>query len=515
MVNTISFFIHLISCVDRIHVVSYSLRTKSHKELISMNKYINMSGQVLMLTLISTHLPAQAVGDLPTNAQTRNGQYISWHEHLIDDPADVDFVLSGGDGLVMGDIDNDGYYDIVSVHESDSSYDSASFTPDFEAPPEGYVRIAFGSANPQQWQNITVAEGLDAAAPEDAALADMNGDGLLDILVAAELSHVLYLQNPGTNPRTEEWPRLKLPMTVGHGSYIRVFAADLDGDGQPEVIAPNKGAQIPGPADFAVSHPVSIFKVSGDPLMGDNWQEVELGRYSIPQNSEPVDLDGDGHIDIVVGSRGEERLAWFENPGDGTLNFIEHAIGMNGARMAGFNLEYADLNHDGRLDIIGASTGRVGSGLAWIAQPERINDAWNAYFIGSFTPDSMTGLEIADINDDGHVDIMAGSYSRGDRESDESSADLSTPLGRLGWFENPGDATGEWIRHDISRRIRGMFDKFIASDMDGDGDVDFAGTRGNSYPYDGVFWLEQTRTSGPAANFTPARSLDSDEVALP
>lgn len=379
------------------------------------------------------------------------------------------------------------------------------------------MRIAFGSADPQQWHNVTVADELDAAAPEDAALADINGDGFVDILVAAELSHILYLQNPGTGIREREWRRLKLPMTDGRGSFIRVFAADLDGDGRPDVIAPNKGAQIPGPDDFAVSSPVSIFKVSGgssegDPLQGDNWQEVVLGRYSIPQNSEPVDLDGDGDIDIVVGTRGEERLLWFENPGDGSLDFTEHAIGINGARMGGFNLEYVDLNGDGRLDIIGAGNGRVGNGLVWIEQPARRGDAWNAHFIGSFAPDSFTGLEVADIDGDGDMDVFAGSYSRGEREADDANAQLTDPMGRLGWFEN---ADGTWLRHDVSRRIRGMFDKFIALDMDGDGDVDFAGTRGNSYPYDGVFWLEQVRSAGPVARFVRARAQDSEEVRLP
>jgi hypothetical protein len=469
----------------------------------------------LALTLLSPTLLAQGVGDKLTDATSSDGRYISWQEHLIDDAAILDFVLSGGDGLVMTDIDNDGYIDIVSVHESDSSYDSANFTPGFEAPPEGYVRIAFGSADPTQWYNITVAKELDAAAPEDAAVADMNGDGYMDILVAAELSHVLYLQNPGPDARNTEWPRLKLPMTVGRGSYIRVFAADLDGDGVPEVIAPNKGAQIPGPDDFAVSNPVSIFKVSGDPLMGDNWQEIELGRYSIPQNSEPVDLDGDGDIDIVVGTRGEDRLVWFDNPGDGSLNFIERAIGINGARMAGFNLEYADLNGDGRLDIIGAGVGPVGNGLVWIEQPARKGDAWNARFIGTFAPDSITGLETADINGDGHLDVFAGSYSRGERETDDANATLTDPLGRLGWFQNPGVIGDAWTRHDVSRRKRGMFDKFIAHDMDGDGDVDFVGTRGNSYPYDGVFWLEQVRSAEPVQRFTKARVMDSDEVGLP
>lgn len=475
--------------------------------------------QRVLLVLVSLSLCptllAQGVGDKLTEATTNDGRYISWQEHLVDDAEILDFVLSGGDGLVMTDIDNDGFIDIVSVHESDSSYDSANFTPGFEAPPEGYVRIAFGSADPTQWHNITVAEGLDAAAPEDAAVADVNGDGFMDILIAAELSHVLYLQNPGSDARNTEWLRLKLPMTVGRGSYIRVFAADLDGDGVPEVIAPNKGAQIPGPEDFAVSNPVSIFKVLGDPLNGDHWQEIELGRYSIPQNSEPVDLDGDGDLDIVIGTRGEERLVWFENPGDGSLNFIERAIGINGARMAGFNLEYADLNGDGRLDIIGAGVGPAGNGLVWIEQPARKGDAWNARYIGTFAPDSITGLETADINGDGHIDVFVGSYSRGEREADDANAALTDPLGRLGWFQNPGVSGAEWVRHDVSRRKRGMFDKFIAHDMDGDGDVDFVGTRGNSYPYDGVFWLEQVRSAAPGVRFVKARAVDSVEIGLP
>ena len=286
-----------------------------------------------------------------------------------------------------------------------------------------------------------------------------------DIIVAAELSHLIYLQNPGATARIRnpDWPRLILPMTRGRGSFIRVFFADLDGDGTPEVIAPNKGAQIPGPQDYAVSNPVSVYKVSGDPLVAENWRESVLGFFSVPQNAEPVDLDGDGDMDIVVGSRGERRLVWFENTGNGELQFSEHAIGIVGASMGGFNLEYADLNGDGRLDIISAldSGGTQTAGLAWIEQPARKGDAWNAHFIGTFEPDSMTGFEVADIDSDGDFDVLAGSYSRGDRE-DESAIAVDSALGRLGWFENPGDASGDWTRHDISRRKRGMFDKFIA-----------------------------------------------------
>ena len=473
-----------------------------------------MTGILLRLSLLlclPTALFAQLpVGLTPTDARASDGTYISWREHIIDDPAIAGFALSGSDGLVVGDIDRDGFEDVVSVHESDSEYDSSEFDPDYVPEQIGHVRIAFGTADPHSWVNITLAEGADAPAPEDVDIADINGDGYLDVIVAAELSHLIYLQNPVTDPRTTVWPRLILPMTAGKGSYIRVFLADLDGDGIPEASAPNKGAQRPGPDDFARSTPVSIFSVRGDPLVGSNWQETILGYYSVPQNAEPVDIDSDGDLDLIVGTRGEQRLVLFENLNTGRLDFTEHAIGINGSRAAGFNLEYADLNGDGRLDIIGATP----AGLSWLEQPARIDDAWNAHFIGTFAPDSMTGLEIADINGDGFIDIMAGSYSTGSRTG-EADVDAEDALGRLGWFENPGLSNAAWVRHDISRRKRGMFDKFVARDLDQDGDIDFIGTRGNSAPFDGVFWLEQVRSTMPQASFSPARAEESEEMPLP
>ncbi len=452
------------------------------------------------------------VGHAPTDARAQDGRYISWVEHIIDDPLIAGFDLSGGDGLVMGDLDQDGYEDIVSVHESDSDYDSAVPDPDFVPPPQGYVRAAFGSADPDEWLDVTLAQGTDSPAPEDAAIADVNLDGYPDVIAAAELSHLIYLQNPGPSARTERWPRLILPMTKGRGSYIRVFFSDLDGDGIPEATAANKGAQRPGPEDFARSTPVSIFKVEGDPLEGASWHEIVLGNYSIPQNAEPVDIDGDGDTDIVVGSRGEDRLVIFLNPGDGSLAFLEQAVGVYGPKLDGFNLEYADLNGDGRLDIIG----RSGPRLAWLEQPARWGDAWNSHLIGTFAPDAMIGLETADIDGDGDVDVIAGGYSGGSRRGDDD-VDANDSLGRIGWFENPGvgSVRAAWRRHDISRRKRGMFDKFIARDLDGDGDVDFLSTRGNSAPYDGVFWLEQVRSPSPRRVFTPARKGESEEMPLP
>ena len=463
---------------------------------------------LLLLAHTTTSYSQLTVGDTPTRALATDGSFISWKEHIIDDRLTSGVPFNGSDGLEMADLDRDGIDDIVSVHESDSTYDSTA--PGETPPAMGHVRIAFGSNNPYDWTNITLAEGADASAAEDAAIADVNGDGFLDIMVAAELSHLIYFQNPGQDIRNRTWERLILPMTQGRGSYIRVFLADLDGDGRPEAVAPNKGAQRPTIADYRRSTPASIYKVTGDPLNGSNWQEIELGRFSNPRNSEPIDIDHDGDLDIIVGSNGENRIILFENIEPNNLNFEEHAIGVYGPRTNGFNMEFLDINNDGRLDIIGAS----GRTLTWFEQPEDVDHTWVSRSIGSFAPDSMTGFEIADINDDGLVDIIAGSYSRGPRTGD-GEVDKNDSLGRIGWFENPGNIESEWVRHDISRRKRGMFDRFIARDLDNDGDIDFVGTRGNSDPYDGVFWLEQVRTNEALPAFQRARNEESEEVPLP
>jgi len=476
------------------------------------------------------NVPLLAVGDTASHARTKDGLYISWREHLIDDQqTNGGTAIRGGDGLAMADLDGDGFLDIVSVHEDSN-----------------HLRIAFGTGNPDRWVNVTVAAGDEVGAIEDVAIGDINGDGWPDLVAACEEAHLLYLQNPGKLARKETWSRMIPAITQGRGSWLRVFMADMDQDGHLDVLAANKGStDIIDPSLARAARPTSLFRIKGDPLVQSSWQELVLSQEVVPNTAMPTDIDDDGDMDVLVAARLDLQMSILETVGNGAESgfavkphLISIAPGMpvpdgwRGASNA-FQSAFADLDGDGRKDLFVAvyetpqpvAGSPLVAGLGWLKQPEQLDEPWTFFRVGNTLPDIVAGIGIADIDGDGDLDaitggysglnILRGAYTDASREEDSPQVTAASSVGRIAWFENPGDAREHWERHDISRRVRGMYDVFVPVDMDQDGDIDWVATRGNSGIYDGVFWLEQVRTTEPGPAFIAGRSEDSRALPLP
>jgi hypothetical protein len=473
--------------------------------------------------------PTLSVAQSPTQAQTRTGEYISWVEHRIDDEASNGGVaIRGGDGLKLADLDDDGAMDVVSVHEDSH-----------------HLRVAYASSDPNRWLNVTVAQGITVGAIEDVAVGDLNGDGLLDLVTACEEAHLTYFQNPGS--RFAVWPHLVVPITQERGSWLQVTIEDMNGDGRNDVLGANKGfADVVRLRDGEqVDNATSLFTIDGDPLKGQSWNEQVLMRDGIPNQALTADIDNDGDPDVLAASRLDNRMMLLINEGlrnDGELSTSTIPIqivpgfaapeGWRGVSNA-FNAVLVDLDHDGRKDIVvnvlefTAATEQqwTRAGLGWLSQPQDLSEPWTYYRIGHVLPDWVIGVGAADIDGDGDLDtvvggysglnVVRGGYSGASRDVDDPMVTPSSTVARLAWFENPGDARNAWTRHDISRRVRGMYDEFAFQDLNGDGALDIIATRGNSGGYDGVFWLEQRRSAQALPAMQSAWAVDSAGLSLP
>ena len=471
----------------------------------------------------------ETVADTPTTARTVTGDYISWREHRIDDQGiNSGVAIRGGDGIAIGDIDGDGLEDLVTAHEDSN-----------------HIRAAFSNGNSENWALRTIAEGALAGAVEDVALVDMNHDGYLDVVAACENAHLLYLQNPGRDARTSEWEALIPDFSLGRGSWLRVFAADMDGDGLAELTAANKGTAdvVRLDAGDVDNGATSLIRVLGDPLISANWQETVLFQEGVPNTALPVDIDGDGDADVIAAKRVRQQIVIIETQGVSGLGELETRprpvrilpafdvpAGWRALTNA-FHADTADINNDGRLDLLvnvlelADDPSFRHAGLGWLMQGDSLDAPWVLHRIGNTLPDWVIGIHVTDIDGDGDEDVVTGgysginiidgAYSGASRDFDDPTVTAASSVGRIAWFENPDSVDDEWTRHDVSRRARGMFDMFASRDVDGDGDIDLISTRGNSGQYDGVFWLEQVRTKVPARSFTPARAVESRALPLP
>lgn len=176
-------------------------------------------------------------------------------------------------------------------------------------------------------------------------VADFNGDGKPDLLGTARVGNmVVWYENPG-KAFAQNWKRNVIDdKSVGptHGQPI-----DLDADGDVDVLMA-LGA-------FSAAGGIVWYENVGKPGKGTKWKKHVIGALPGAFEAFAADLNGDGLPDVVATAYGTGgKLVWFENPGDPKKTpWKMQVLKENWARAN--QVIVADLNKDGRPDIIAAA----------------------------------------------------------------------------------------------------------------------------------------------------------------
>ncbi|MHA2296370.1 MAG: FG-GAP repeat domain-containing protein [Candidatus Hodarchaeales archaeon] len=179
----------------------------------------------------------------------------------------------------------------------------------------------------------------------------------------------------------------------------------------------------------------------------DFQEHLIVEGFTSVMSVDPVDLDNDGDIDILVSSDSGNEIAWWQN--DGKQNFTKQVVtsDFTGA----FKAHAVDLDDDGDIDILGASS--MSAELAWWE-----NDGDQSFtkhvvvtqYFGASTVNSY------DVDRDGDIDL------------------LSTASYDISWWENDGQEV--FTKNTLVNRSQANSRRYIfhiyAVDLDNDNDID-------------------------------------------
>jgi hypothetical protein len=287
---------------------------------------------------------------------------------------------------------------------------------------------------------------------------DLDGDNDIDVLTSAsddEYKFTWYNNTDGLG----SFEAVKTG-TTGFFSFWTVLAADLDQDGDQDVISAGVGR-----ITWMENSPTSNggFGQERRLPLGDNAALGIGERIAIA-----ADLDGDDDIDIVSTDRNEDSISWHENT-DGWGSFGEAQVITTFADNI-YSVYTADIDGDGDIDVLSASLddGRI----AWYENTDGQGSFGPQQIISNST--SAISVYTADLDLDGDQDVIGSIY--------KDDTDIV-------WYENT-DGLGSFGPEQVITLSAPYSYSIIAADLDGDGDQDIISA---SHLPDLVSWYENTK----------------------
>jgi len=300
-----------------------------------------------------------------------------WTLHIIGDGG------NGADGVHIGDINNDGYPDVVSGWEESGHL----FL---------YVNPLSSSQSRARWPAVEISAGLDMHGVEDAAFADLNGSGTLDsVLSSAEgRAQQLAIHQPrGPLLDASSWQATELTPESPE-MYMKARAANLRLD-SPDI------AIVAGSREGGDIEPgVFLFRRNAHGWQRERIAEVDFKTTGL----QLLDINGDGLLDVLFAGRNE--IAWLRNPGANGDNWTRQTIAKDVSEFA-----VCDLDGDGRLDVIAGTSRHSDLVARWFRISADGDIPWESWPIttangrpggGKFV---IKGVACGDLDNDGRVEL--------------------------------------------------------------------------------------------------------------
>jgi hypothetical protein len=290
------------------------------------------------------------------------------------------FAAGGPLALAVGDFNGDGKPDIVTTNyiiDLDPRHGNLTLV-------ESDVRVFLGNGDGTFREAHKYATGL---GPIAVAVADLNGDGIPDLIVANggatfyptgdNTVSVLLGNGDGTFRAAQSYPTGLTPVSVAVG--------DFNGDGHPDIVVANGSA---GTVGLLLGKGDGTFQAVANYAAGSNPVSVAVG-----------DFNGDGIADVAVADRGSGTVIILLGKGDGTFQPAQSYAAGNSAS----SVAVADFNRDGKLDI---AVGNPNDGKVsiWLGNGDGSFQTPLSYAAGSFS----SPLVVRDFNGDGWPDLVAG-----------------------------------------------------------------------------------------------------------
>jgi hypothetical protein len=249
--------------------------------------------------------------------------------------------------------------------------------------------------------------------PDSLAIADLNGDGKRDLVTAYTSGTVSVLLNSGDGSFA---PRNDYSAGRGAGSLA---IADLNGDGKPDLATANYDA---GSVSVLLNGGDGSFEAKRDYATGREPFQLAIG-----------DVSGDGKPDLLTNTSAG-NVSLFVNHGDGSFEpRRDYATGVGSADL----LTLADLNGDGKRDLAFWGEESAPSVSVWLNKGdgsfrhEDLRTCWPCF--GTSSLGWVGAIAIADLNGDGKLDLVS-------RNLDDVSGSTE-PAGSVSVFLNKGDGT--------------------------------------------------------------------------